>query len=126
MPKRILVVDDNPETVDIVRQVLQKAGYTVLVAFDGEAGLAKADTTPRPDLILLDLMMPVMDGYTMHRHLQENAETRQIPVIILTALTGMMTAFDKEKTGPIAGYLVKPVLPAELLHKIVDVLEKRS
>ena len=73
MGKKILVVDDNKETVHSLNFALEKNGYDVVYAYDGQEGYLKAAEI-QPDLILLDIMMPVMDGYTMDRHLKENPE----------------------------------------------------
>jgi len=123
MPKKCLVVDDNPETVDIVSTILKKAGYDVLVAYDGEKGLSAAQTT-LPDLILLDIMMPVMDGLTMNQHLKEDPKTRAIPVIVMTARSGMEPMFQGPNGSPIQGYLVKPFSQKELLKRMDDLLRK--
>jgi CheY-like chemotaxis protein len=123
MPKKCLVVDDNVETVDIVSFILKKAGYEVLTAYDGEQGLKVAQEN-LPDLILLDLMMPVMDGYTMNEHLKEDPRTKNIPVIIATAKGGMEPMFENTKGAPIQGYLVKPFSQKELLNRIDALLGK--
>jgi CheY-like chemotaxis protein len=124
MPKKCLIVDDNPETVDIVSTILNKAGYDVLAAYDGEKGLSAAQTA-LPDLILLDIMMPVMDGYTMNQRLKEDPKTRDIPVIVMTARSGMEPMFQGAKGSPIQGYLVKPFSRHELLERMEAVLKSR-
>jgi CheY-like chemotaxis protein len=121
MPKKCLVVDDNPETVDIVCTILKKAGYLVLEAYDGEKGLAAAQAT-LPDLILLDIMMPVMDGLAMNQRLKEDPKTRDIPVIIMTARSGMEPMFQGPKSSTIQAYLVKPFSQKELLKRISEIL----
>ena len=122
MSKRILVVDDNLDTVTALQQVLEKAGYAVEVARNGEEGCTKT-LSSRPDLILLDIMMPIMDGYTMNQKLKENPETRDIPVIIISARSGMAPVFKAQKGPPIQGYLVKPVSSKVLLLKIDEVFK---
>jgi CheY-like chemotaxis protein len=123
MPKKCLIVDDTFETVDIVTFLLKRAGYDVLTAYDGEQGLKMA-RAELPDLILLDIMMPVMDGLTMNRRLKEDPKTRPIPVIIMTARGGMEPMFQGSKDSPIQGYLVKPFSQQELLRRIDDLLKK--
>lgn len=123
MSKKCLVVDDNIETVDIVSFLLKKAGYDVVAAYDGEKGLSAAQTI-LPDLILLDIMMPVMDGLTMNQHLKEDPKTQKIPVIIMTARSGMEPMFQGTKGPPIQGYLVKPFSQKELLKRIDDLIGK--
>jgi CheY-like chemotaxis protein len=123
MPKKCLVVDDNPETVDIISTILGKAGYGVLVAYDGEKGLAAAQAA-LPDLILLDIMMPVMDGLAMNQRLKEDPKTRNIPVLIMTARGGMEPMFQGPKAASIQGYLVKPFSQKDLLKRIEDLIGK--
>jgi CheY-like chemotaxis protein len=82
--RRLLVVDDDPDVADLVRQLLEGSGYRVEAAADGAAAL-HALAERRPDAILLDLLMPQMDGFDVIRALQEDAERRAIPVIVLTA-----------------------------------------
>ena len=82
--KRVLIVDDDPIVRQVVRDILEIAEYEVSEAVDGPDGLVKAEAL-RPDVILLDLMMPCMDGYEVCRALKLKPETRRIPVIIATA-----------------------------------------
>jgi len=124
MPKTCLIVDDNAETVDIVQYILKKADYEALSAGNGEEGLALARKA-LPDVILLDLMMPVMDGLTMNQHLKEGSTTRNIPVIIITARSSMEPMFETGKGCPIQGYLVKPFSRQELLGTIEAALKTR-
>ncbi|HEV8308180.1 MAG TPA: response regulator [Methylomirabilota bacterium] len=83
---RVLVVDDDPQVVDLVRQLLEDEPYEVTAAADGEEAL-EAVARQRPDVILLDLLMPRLDGFAVIEHLQQDPETRLIPVIVLTAKT---------------------------------------
>jgi CheY-like chemotaxis protein len=83
---RLLVVDDDPQVVDLVRQLLEDEPYQVIAATDGQEALEAIARTP-PDVILLDLLMPRMDGFTVIEHLQRAPQGRQIPVIVLTAKT---------------------------------------
>lgn len=85
-PGRILVVDDLPETARILRCFLRPKGYEIQAAYSGEEALARVDAEA-PDLILLDLVMPEMDGFEVCRHLKHGAETRHIPVVIITGLS---------------------------------------
>jgi CheY-like chemotaxis protein len=123
MPKKCLVVDDNIETVDIVSFILKKAGYEVVVAYDGQAGLQKAATT-RPDIILLDIMMPIVDGCSMNKQLKEDPSTRDIPVIIMSARSGMEPMFEGTEGPRVQGYLVKPFDRKDLLRMIDDIFRK--
>ena len=119
MNKKLLVVDDNKDTVELMQHVLEKAGYEVVAAYNGQEGYQKAQET-RPDAILLDIMMPIMDGYTMNQRLKENPYTQHIPVIVISALSGMR---ETGKEAPIQGYMVKPVSSKVLLFKLDEVFK---
>jgi two-component system phosphate regulon response regulator PhoB len=84
MPKTVLVIDDEPEIVKLVDYNLTKAGYLVLTARDGEGGLTAAKKH-RPDLVILDVMMPGMDGWEVCRKLRQDPETSTLPILMLTA-----------------------------------------
>jgi two-component system cell cycle response regulator DivK len=121
---RILYVEDNDDNVYIVKKRLTRAGFTILVASDGEQGVAVA-TAERPDLILMDLSLPVIDGWEATRRLKAASETRHIPVIALTAhaMTG-----DREKAleAGCDDFDTKPVQMARLLGKIQALLPQRT
>ncbi|HWQ68110.1 MAG TPA: response regulator [Methanospirillum sp.] len=112
----ILVVDDTPETIRILRTVLEERGYRVLVATSGEKAIVRA-TSEMPDLILLDVLMPGIDGYETCRRLKESPATRDIPVIFLSGLT---ETFDKIQAFDVGAidYLNKPVAPEELVVRV--------
>src|SRR5947207_10287406 len=84
MAKKILAVDDERHIVRLVQVNLERDGYTVVTAYDGKEALEKVQSE-RPDLIVLDVMMPYMDGFEVLQNLKKNPETRDIPVIMLTA-----------------------------------------
>ena len=112
----LLVVDDSPDKLTLMRHLLS-SHYTVRTADNGAQALEMATATPRPDLILLDIRMPGMDGYEVCRKLKANAATSDIPVIFLTGMSGM----DDELIGLEIGavdYLTKPVHAAILRAKI--------
>jgi adenylate cyclase len=118
-PARILVVDDVPQNVRLLEAVLEADGYEIVSATDGHAALELA-ASARPDLVLLDVMMPELDGYTVCRRLREQEETAVLPVIMLTASEG------SEKTKAIeAGaddFIPKPFNRHELLTRIRSLL----
>jgi CheY-like chemotaxis protein len=124
MCKKILVVEDNRDTATVMTLMLGKAGYSVDVAFDGEQGLQRV-REGHPDVILLDIMMPVMDGYTMNQRLKQDPSTREIPVIVVSARSGMGPLFEADSGARVEAYLVKPVTAAALRAKIADVLALR-
>ncbi|MBW2184915.1 MAG: two-component system response regulator [Deltaproteobacteria bacterium] len=106
----VLIVDDTPANIAMLGEILS-ADYNVLVATDGKTALEIASRAPYPDLILLDIMMPEMDGYEVCQRLKQSVITRKIPVIFVTA----MTDNDNETKGFEAGavdYIIKPIRPA--------------
>lgn len=123
---RILVVDDNRSLVRVIEGVLAKEGFEVLTAFDGPTGLRKA-RDEKPDLIILDIVMPEMDGYEVCRHLQRDPDTARIGVLMLTRLDlKRFTSRDQEPTGTsepaTVDYLAKPVTAKGLLDRVRDLL----
>jgi putative two-component system response regulator len=106
----VLVVDDTPENIHVLSGVLQEE-YAVRVATSGERAIAAARMEPQPDLILLDVKMPVMDGYEVCRRLKNDYQTQRIPVIFVT---GMGEVEDEARGFDLGGvdYIVKPVSPA--------------
>lgn len=112
----ILIVDDLPDNLTVLADILLPR-YRVLAASSGRRALTLAAAEPRPDLILLDLMMPGMDGYQVLVRLQENVETRDIPVIVVTAMT---EAEDEERGLELgaADYITKPLRPRIVLARI--------
>jgi len=117
----ILIVDDSPENLTILSELLQP-GYIVRTATSGQKALRIADTEPRPDLILLDVMMPVMDGYQVFETLRINPATRDIPVIFVTA----MDSIEAEVFGLDLGavdYITKPFIPPIVLARVRTQLE---
>lgn len=114
--KRILIVDDEVQLVEMVKMRLEANGYETLAAYDGQAGLDMAKKE-RPDLIILDLMMPRMDGYKVCALLKRDSRYSKIPVLIFTAKAQEEDAKMSEEVGADA-YLVKPFEPEALLGKI--------
>lgn len=120
--KKILVVDDEPHIVETLKDRLEFAGYTIVTACDGEEGLKKAKEE-KPDLILLDILMPKIDGYNFLRILKLDEDIKDIPVIMLTAKADMKGLFAPEG---IVGYVTKPFDQKELLDKIEKIFEGES
>jgi two-component system cell cycle response regulator DivK len=121
---KILVVEDHPANMKLAVLLLQKAGYSVLSAMDGEAGLAIAQTE-QPDLILMDIQLPGMDGLAATALLKQNLATRAIPVIALTALA-MTSDENRCRNAGCDGYISKPLRYQELLAEIKAQLAKRD
>jgi adenylate cyclase len=118
-PTRILYVEDNEDNIVLLKARLEDHGYRVIVARDGEEGIAKA-RDERPSLVLMDMRLPVMDGWEATRALKANAETRSIPVIGLSA-HAMVGDREKALEAGCDDYITKPVNLADLLKKL-DVL----
>jgi DNA-binding response OmpR family regulator len=120
---RVLVVDDERDVVELVKFLLERDGHKVIEAFNGREALEKA-YAELPDLIILDIMMPEMDGYTVNARLTETESTKKIPVIILTAKGQMRDVF--EMASNVAFYMEKPFDPKHLREKIQEVLSKAA
>lgn len=120
MPKRIIVVDDDREVQEIISFVLSRSGFVVDVAYNG-GQLHQLLVTCRPDLIILDVMMPGQDGYQIFSGLQQNSETRAIPVIIMTAHVEDIYERISIDLG-VAEHMTKPFHPLELVEKIKGIL----
>jgi two-component system cell cycle response regulator DivK len=112
MPKRILVVEDDPDNRRIVAKVLSVEGYDVIEAIDGIEALARA-RAERPDLILMDLALPNVDGWEATRQLKSDPETRSIPVVALTAVA-MRGDEEQARAAGCDDYLPKPARPAAI------------
>lgn len=121
MGKKILVVDDERHIVRLVQVNLERAGYEVVTAYDGEEALQKV-REERPDLIVLDIMMPKMGGFEVMKHLKADPTTRDIPVIMLTAKAQDADVFRGWQSG-VDCYLTKPFNPLELLTFIKRIFE---
>ena len=115
----VLAVDDTPENLDVVKGLLSSR-FVVKAAVNGMMALKIAEKKP-PDLILLDIRMPGMDGYEVCRKLKANETTAAIPVIFLTGESGVASEADALAAGA-AGYVTKPIDPDILFAKILDCL----
>ena len=113
MAATILVVDDERNIVHLTRLYLAKEGFEVEAAYDGRQAIEKAQSH-HPDLIVLDVMMPYMDGFEVQKRLQADPNTRNIPVIMLTAKSQDADVFRGWASG-VSAYLTKPFNPLELL-----------
>src|SRR5437762_10812012 len=120
--ERILVIDDSPTITKVVQLVLTKAGFTVATAPDGEAGLA-AVRASRPDLILLDFVMPKMNGYQFCRELNADPKLRDIPVILMSA-KGDQVGERFVKVMGIVDYITKPFSPEAITAVVQHTIGK--
>jgi two-component system cell cycle response regulator DivK len=121
-PKKILVVEDNQDSRELVIKVLKSRGYLVMEAADGEAALQKL-AEERPDLILMDISLPKIDGYEVTRRLKEQESFKGIPIIALTA-HAMKGDREKALQAGCDGYIPKPINVRELPDQILIFLMK--
>ncbi len=127
MPKKILIVDDDPDLVEAVTMILESKNYEVSAAYGGIEGLEKA-RTENPDLIVLDVMMPDKDGYVVCKELKADPDLRNIPVLLLTAVVSKIsTSRYTQQMGletEADDYIDKPVEPEVLVKRIETLLTK--
>lgn len=124
MAEKILIVDDDIDSLKLIGLMLQRHGYEVIAISAGEQTFSKA-TSEHPDLIILDVMMPEMDGYEVTQQLRADDRTRDIPIIMFTAKT---LIDDKVKAFELGAddYLTKPTHPAELASRVKSILARKS
>lgn len=124
MPK-VLIVEDSEETLELLKMASELEGYEVGCAGNGMEGLKKAKDF-QPDIILLDIMMPDMDGYAMNKKLKADPDLKDIPVCVLTAKAGLSTMFDALTNTQVDAYFSKPFQLAQVLKKMAELVQKRT
>ena len=124
MPKKILVVDDELDAVELLSIRLKSSGYDVISALDGNACFKKA-SEEKPDLIILDILMPKINGFEVCKRLKERNETKDIPVIMLTALTKEQD-LSKGLEQCADCFITKPFNPEDLLYEIKSALSPKD
>ena len=112
----VLVVDDVPDNLSVLHDALDESGYTVLVATSGEAALQRAAQAV-PDIVLLDAMMPGLDGFEVAKRLKAQAQTAHIPIIFMTGLTETEHLVAALEAGGV-DYVTKPIKPKEVLARM--------
>jgi|SRR5215471_14976664 len=122
MAQTVLVIDDDPLTQRILEHYLQRAGYRMISADNGREGI-KLARSQLPQLIILDVMMPDMDGWTVLRRIQKMEQTKGIPIVLLSGNADLMTKEESLRSGA-SLLLVKPISPEQLLTAIKRVLPK--
>lgn len=123
--KHILCIEDEPEMIELMRLVLEREGFEVTGAVGGEQGL-KAMRHRRPDLILLDLMMPGIDGWEVYRQMRADKELMDIPVVIVTAKAQSIDKVLGLQVAKVADYITKPFGPKDLTNSIAKVFAKQK
>ncbi len=117
MKKSALVIDDDPALAEISQRCLERAGYTVLRASDGLLGLEMLGKDPLPDLVLLDVMLPKIDGFEVLRRIRADARTRSLPVVMVTSFSRDKDAARGRALGA-DDYIVKPLMESDFLNRI--------
>jgi len=126
MPKvKILCIEDEPQMIDLIRLILEMHGYEVIGAEGGQEGLA-AMRIEKPDLILLDLMMPEMDGGDVYQRIRQEAGWSDVPVIVVTAKAAPIDKVLWINVAKVDDYVTKPFGPSELVGSVERVLARRQ
>ena len=123
--KRLVYIEDEPEMIDLVRLILGRRGYTVMGAHGGREGLELV-RKELPDLVLLDLMMPDMDGWDVYHQIKSEQLTREIPVIVITAKAQNIDRVLGLRIAKVEDYIAKPFSPQELLERVDEVIAKQG
>jgi two-component system, OmpR family, response regulator VicR len=123
--KRIVCIEDEPEMIDLIQLILNRRGFEVVGASGGKEGLQLVRDA-HPDLVLLDLMMPDMDGWEVYQQMKAEESTRDIPVIIVTAKAQNIDKVLGLHIAKVDDYIAKPFGPQELVDSVEKVLGKRS
>jgi len=119
--KRLVCIEDEPEMIDLVRLILSRKGFNVIGANGGVEGL-EVVRREKPDLILLDLMMPDMDGWEVYQQIKADEELREIPVVVVTAKAQSIDKVLGLHIAKVDDYITKPFGPQELLESVEKIL----
>jgi len=123
--RRVLCIEDEPEMIDLMKLILERKGFEVLGAVGGRQGL-EAVREHMPDLVLLDLMMPDVDGWEVYRQMKADTQLRQIPVVIVTAKSQSIDRVLGLHIAKVDDYVTKPFGPNDLTESVERVLHKRQ
>lgn len=124
-PYHILYIEDDPEMIDLVSLILDRGGYLLSGTCSGQQGIELIEKSP-PDLILLDLMIPDLDGWDIYQKMKADPKTENIPVIIITAKSQPIDRVLGLHIAKVDDYLTKPFHPQELIDSIEKVLERKE
>lgn len=125
MSARIVCIEDDSEMIEVLRLMLSRQGYEVFGAVGGQVGLVEVDRL-QPDVVLLDLMMPGMDGWEVYRRLKDNPATCNIPVIMLTAKAKNSERIKALREAQVDDFIAKPFSPNQLVDSIERALRRRT
>jgi two-component system, OmpR family, response regulator VicR len=120
---KVVCIEDEPEMIDLVKLILTRRGYEVTGAMGGREGLAAIEQV-QPDLVLLDLMMPDMDGWEVYQQMKANEHMKNIPVIVVTAKAQSIDKVLGLHIAKVNDYITKPFGPSELLSSVMRVLQE--
>jgi DNA-binding response OmpR family regulator len=120
-PKKVLCIEDDPEMIDLIKLILERRGFEFIGAVGGREGL-DAIEREKPDLVLLDIMMPDIDGWDVYRQMKANEEFKDLPVIVVTAKAQSIDKVLGLHIAKVDDYVTKPFGPKELLRSIDKVL----
>ena len=123
--RRILCIEDEPEMIDLIRLILSRKGFEVSGASGGQEGIYKI-RSEKPDLILLDLMMPFMDGWEVYQQMKADEATKNIPVIVVTAKAQSIDKVLGLHIAKVDDYIAKPFSPKELIDSVERVFAKKQ
>lgn len=122
---RIVCIEDDPKTIDLVKLILKREGFEVIGVTNGRDGLAAIEQA-QPQLVLLDLMMPDMDGWEVYQAMRANESMKHIPVIVLTAKAQSIDKVLGLHIAKVNDYITKPFSPAELVQSVRKVLDQAA
>ncbi len=122
---RIVCIEDDPKTIDLVKLILRREGFDVIGATNGRDGLTAIEQA-RPQLVLLDLMMPDMDGWEVYQAMRANKDMKHIPVIVLTAKAQSIDKVLGLHIAKVNDYITKPFSPTELVQSVRKVLDQAA
>ena len=123
--KHILCIEDEPEMIDLIRLILGRRGFEVIGAGGGKEGLEKMRQS-KPDLVLLDLMMPDIDGWEVYQQMKADEKTKDIPVIVVTAKAQSIDKVLGLHIAKVDDYIAKPFSPQELLNSVDKVFGEKN
>jgi len=123
--KLVVCIEDEPEMIDLVKLILGRKGFQVVGAMGGREGL-EAVLAQKPDLVLLDLMMPDMDGWEVYQKMKADAATKSIPVIVVTAKAQSIDKVLGLHIAKVDDYITKPFGPQDLLESVEHVLARQA
>jgi DNA-binding response OmpR family regulator len=123
--RRVLCIEDEPEMIDLIRLILERKGFEVLGAVGGQEGLDVV-RREKPDLVLLDLMMPDVDGWEVYRQMKADEELQHIPVVVVTAKAQSIDKVLGLHIAKVDDYVTKPFGPGDLVESVERVLKKQD